>query len=141
MTRQTILNTGHLRTTLKDVRALAAPYFRSTDKWRARALLLAIVALNLGAVYMLVLINDWNRLFYDALQDKNEPVFWQQLARIGWLAGGYIAKQLNATRHPYHDCPPVEPVSTQAICHLRHEVGRTPTLLFDTAHARCSAIA
>lgn len=79
-----------LRTTLKDVWALAAPYFRSTDKWRARALLLIIVALNLGAVYMLVLINDWNRLFYDALQDKNEPVFWEQLVRFGWLAGGFI---------------------------------------------------
>ncbi len=79
-----------LRTTLKDVWALASPYFQSTDKWRARGMLAAIVALNLGAVYMLVLINDWNRLFYDALQDKNEPVFWQQLARFGWLAGGYI---------------------------------------------------
>ncbi|MBY0463677.1 MAG: ABC transporter ATP-binding protein/permease [Burkholderiales bacterium] len=90
MTRQTFLNTSQLRTTLNDVWALAAPYFRSNDKWRARALLLAIVALNLGAVYMLVLINDWNRLFYDALQDKNEPVFWQQLTRFGWLAGGYI---------------------------------------------------
>ena len=36
--------------------ALAAPYFRSEDKWKARGLLAAIVALNLGAVYMLVLL-------------------------------------------------------------------------------------
>lgn len=90
MTRPTLSATHPLRTTLQDVWSLAAPYFRSGDRWRARALLLAIVALNLGAVYMLVLINDWNRLFYDALQDKNEPVFWQQLTRFGWLAGGYI---------------------------------------------------
>ena len=90
MTRPTFSATHQLRTTLQDVWPLAAPYFRSNDKWRARALLLAIVALNLGAVYMLVLINDWNRLFYDALQDKNEPIFWQQLTRFGWLAGGYI---------------------------------------------------
>ncbi len=43
--------------------ALAWPYFVSEDKWRARGLLAAIVALNLGSVYMLVLINDWNRVF------------------------------------------------------------------------------
>jgi putative ATP-binding cassette transporter len=41
--------------------ALSAPYFKSEEKWKARGLLAAIVALNLGAVYMLVLINDWNR--------------------------------------------------------------------------------
>lgn len=90
MTSPTTSEANSLRSTLKDVCALAAPYFRSHDKWHARGMLLAIVALNLGAVYMLVLINDWNRLFYDALQDKNEAVFWEQLMRFGWLAGGYI---------------------------------------------------
>jgi putative ATP-binding cassette transporter len=70
--------------------ALTAPYFRSEEKWKARGLLLAIIALNLGAVYMLVLLNDWNRVFYDALQDKNQPVFWQQLARFTYLAFGFI---------------------------------------------------
>ena len=38
--------------------ALSAPYFKSEDKWKARGLLAAIVLLNLGAVYMLVLLND-----------------------------------------------------------------------------------
>ena len=52
------------------VRALALPYFQSDQRWQARGLLAAIVALNLAAVYMLVLINDWNRVFYDALQDS-----------------------------------------------------------------------
>ena len=47
--------------------ALSAPYFRSEDKWKARGLLLGIVLLNLGAVYMLVQLNEWNRVFYDAL--------------------------------------------------------------------------
>jgi putative ATP-binding cassette transporter len=46
---------------------LAKPYFQSDDKWKARGLLLAIVLLNLAAVYMLVLLNEWNRVFYDAL--------------------------------------------------------------------------
>jgi putative ATP-binding cassette transporter len=48
------------------------------------------VLLNLGAVYMLVLLNEWNRVFYDALQDKNQPVFWEQLARFSYLAFAFI---------------------------------------------------
>jgi putative ATP-binding cassette transporter len=74
------------KTFLGRVWALAVPYFRSEQRWQARGLLAAIVALNLSAVYMLVLLNDWNRLFYDALQDKNETVFWHELLRFTYLA-------------------------------------------------------
>jgi len=70
--------------------ALTKPYFASDQKWKARALLAAIVALNLALVYMAVLFNDWNKLFYDALQEKNSEVFWQQLGRFAWLAGIFI---------------------------------------------------
>jgi putative ATP-binding cassette transporter len=70
--------------------ALTKPYFASEQKWKARALLLAIVALNLGLVYMAVLFNDWNKLFYDALQDKNATVFWAQLGRFTYLAFAFI---------------------------------------------------
>ena len=70
--------------------ALSAPYFRSEDKWKARGLLLAIVLLNLAAVYMLVLINEWNRVFYDALQNKDAAVFWTQLGRFTYLAFAFI---------------------------------------------------
>ena len=70
--------------------ALSAPYFRSEDKWKARGLLAAIVALNLAAVYMLVLLNEWNRVFYDALQNKDAAVFWTQLARFTYLAFAFI---------------------------------------------------
>ncbi len=66
--------------------ALSAPYFQSEERWKARGMLLAIVLLNLGAVYMLVLLNDWNRLFYDALQNKDAAVFWTQLGRFTYLA-------------------------------------------------------
>ena len=69
---------------------LSAPYFRSEDKWKARGLLVAIVLLNLGAVYMLVLLNEWNRVFYDALQNKDAAVFWTQLARFTYLAFAFI---------------------------------------------------
>jgi putative ATP-binding cassette transporter len=77
-------------TFVRQVWALSLPYFKSENKWKARGLLLAIVALNLAAVYMLVLINDWNRLFYDALQNKDEAVFWRELGRFAYLAFAYI---------------------------------------------------
>ncbi|RZL92041.1 MAG: ABC transporter ATP-binding protein/permease [Variovorax sp.] len=76
--------------TLRRIGALSAPYFRSEERWKARGLLAAVVALNLGAVYMLVLLNDWNRLFYDALQVKDQKVFWEQLLRFTYLALGSI---------------------------------------------------
>ncbi len=68
------------------VAQLAAPYFRSEEKWKARGLLAAIVALNLGSVYMAVLFNDWYRLFYDGLQNKDQAVFWTQISRFTYLA-------------------------------------------------------
>jgi len=70
--------------------ALSKPYYFSDEKWSARGLLAAIVALNLALVYMAVLFNDWNRLFYDALQDKNQAVFWTQLGRFSYLAFAFI---------------------------------------------------
>ena len=69
---------------------LSVPYFQSEEKWKARALLASIIALNLGFVYTLVLFNEWNRLFYDALQDRNYPVFLEQLLRYTVLAFIYV---------------------------------------------------
>ena len=70
--------------------ALSVPYFKSDERWRARGLLLAIIALNLGLVYMAVLFNDWNKLFYDSLQNKQADVFWTQLGRFTYLAFAFI---------------------------------------------------
>ena len=70
--------------------ALSVPYFKSEDKWKARGLLLAIVLLNLGTVYMAVQFNDWYRVFYDALEKRDQPVFWQQMTRFSYLAFGAI---------------------------------------------------
>ncbi|MBG9389391.1 ABC transporter ATP-binding protein/permease [Caenimonas aquaedulcis] len=70
--------------------ALTTPYFSSEEKWKARGMLAAIVILNLASVYMLVLMNEWNRVFYDALQEKDQPVFWAQVWRFTYLAFGLI---------------------------------------------------
>lgn len=69
---------------------LSLPYFQSEEKWRARGLLAAIVLLNLGGVWLLVQYNDWYRVFYDALEKRDQAVFWQQLGRFGLIAFGLI---------------------------------------------------
>lgn len=76
---------------LSQVWRLTTPYFKSDERWRARGMLVAVVALNLAAVYMLVLLNEWNRVFYDALQNKNQDVFWTQLGRFAILAMTFVA--------------------------------------------------
>ncbi|TMB07209.1 MAG: ABC transporter ATP-binding protein/permease, partial [Deltaproteobacteria bacterium] len=81
---------ARLHRLLRDAWAMAVPYWRSEDRWAARALLLVVVMLNLGIVYLNVLLNQWNNAFYNALQDKNYAVFLHQLVRFSWLAVVYI---------------------------------------------------
>ncbi len=65
---------------------LIKPFWVSEERWRAWMMLIAIVILSLGLVYISVLINQWNQVFYDALQNKNYPVFKAQLWRFTYLA-------------------------------------------------------
>src|SRR5262249_35285999 len=58
--------------------------------WSAWALLLAIITLNLGIVYISVLINGWNNAYYNALQELNIQKFFQQLGVFCVLATVYI---------------------------------------------------
>src|SRR6202048_2650400 len=81
---------ARLHRLLREAWAMAAPYWRSEDRWVARGLLVVVVALNLGIVYLNVLLNQWNNGFYNALQDKNYAVFVHQLVRFSWLPGLYI---------------------------------------------------
>jgi vitamin B12/bleomycin/antimicrobial peptide transport system ATP-binding/permease protein len=69
---------------------LALPYFQSDQRWKARGLLVAIVALNLVGVFLTVQFNDWYRVFYDALQNKDQTVFWEQIGRFSYLALAHI---------------------------------------------------
>src|SRR5215469_1798940 len=69
---------------------LAWPYWNSEEKWMARGLLLAVVALNLITVALNVRLNSWNNDFYDALQQYNWPEFWRQFAIFGIIAFSLI---------------------------------------------------
>ena len=70
---------------------LLGPYWWSEERWLGRGLLAVIVVLNLGLVYLSVLFNQWNRLFYDSLQNKDYEAFKTQLLRFTILAMIYIA--------------------------------------------------
>src|SRR5438874_991545 len=74
----------------KRVWALTAPYWSSEERWRARGLLAAIVGLTLALVFINVLYNDWNRAFFEALQNKDFASFLPLLLRFGVLAGLFI---------------------------------------------------
>ena len=82
---------AHVRTDWRAVWHLIKPYWSSEEKWRARGLLAAVIALALGMVYLDVLFNAWNRDFYNALENKDYDVFREQLWRFSWLAFTYIA--------------------------------------------------
>jgi putative ATP-binding cassette transporter len=81
---------------LAKVWRLVRPYWFSEERWRARLLLLAIVALTLGNVYVLVLLNEWNRLFYNALEQKNFADFQTLLVRFSMLAAVFIVAAIYA---------------------------------------------
>ncbi len=70
---------------------LVRPFWVSEERWVARGLLALVVGLNLGIVYINVLLNNWNRVFFDALQNKDFATFRSQLLIFTGLAFAYIA--------------------------------------------------
>jgi len=81
----------HAASFLGKVWKLTRPYWFSEERWRARGLLAAIVALSLGLVYLLVAFNEWNRDFYNALEQKNAQDAFVLLLYFGFLASMFIA--------------------------------------------------
>ena len=69
---------------------LVVPYFKSEEWPYAIPLLIGAIALTFSGVGLEVMFNEWNRRFYDSLQNKNEPVFWQEVLVFSWLAALFI---------------------------------------------------
>ena len=74
----------------KDVWYLTKSYWQSEEKKKAFCLLACIIALTLGVVYMLVLLNEWNNAFYSALQNYETDKIFDELIHFSWLAAIYI---------------------------------------------------
>ena len=76
---------------LREAWSLAWPYWTADEKWVARGLLAAVVALNLTSVWINVRLNLWNRDFYDALQQYDWPRFWWQLGVFCMIATAWVS--------------------------------------------------
>ncbi len=79
----------NIGSTLATVWRIAAPYFRSEDKWAGRALLAAVIAAELAIVGITVLLNQWNSRFYNALQERNWDTFVTEIIYFCVLAAIY----------------------------------------------------
>jgi vitamin B12/bleomycin/antimicrobial peptide transport system ATP-binding/permease protein len=82
---------NNIRSTLATVWRIAAPYFRSEDKWAGRGLLAAVIALELAGVFLMVLLNRWNNAFYNALQERDWAAFTYQTGYFCVIAAFWVA--------------------------------------------------
>jgi vitamin B12/bleomycin/antimicrobial peptide transport system ATP-binding/permease protein len=116
---------NNMRATLAIVWRIAAPYFRSEDKWAGFTLLGAVIALELASVGLDVLLNQWRNRFYNALQEKDWTGFthetviftvlatisvvisvyqlylnqWLQIRWRNWLTTRYLGEWLHGANH------------------------------------------
>jgi len=111
--------------TLATIWRLAAPYYRSEDRWAGRLLLGAVVAIELSLVAIQVILNEWYNRFYNTLQDHNFSGFvnailffcliaaiytvlavyqnylnlWLQIRWRRWMTQTYLRQWLNTANH------------------------------------------
>ena len=81
---------NNIRATLAIVWRIAAPYFRSEDKWAGRVLLASVVAIELSLVAIDVLVNQWNNRFYNALQEHDWGTFVREILIFCTLAASNV---------------------------------------------------
>jgi putative ATP-binding cassette transporter len=82
---------NNIRLTPATVWRIAAPYFRSEDKFAGRLLLASVIAIELTVVGINVLLNQWNNRFYNALQEKDWDGFVREIGIFCILASCFIA--------------------------------------------------
>jgi putative ATP-binding cassette transporter len=114
-----------LASTIATIWRLSIPYFRSDDRWAGRALLGAVIAVELSLVALQVILNQWYNRFYNTLQDHNWDAFvsailffcglaavytvavvyqiylnqWLQIRWRRWMTQTYLQQWLNAANH------------------------------------------
>ena len=75
---------------LKSFWHLFKGYWSSEEKLKARLLLGVVIALNVALVYMNVWLSEWNRDFFNALQNYEESSFLPMLKQFTIIALIYI---------------------------------------------------
>ncbi len=69
---------------------LVKGYWKSEDKWKAIGLSVAVLLLTLGQVYLLVMLNDWHKDFYNALQNYQESEFMPLIIHFTIIAFTFV---------------------------------------------------
>jgi putative ATP-binding cassette transporter len=86
------------RAFFRDTWGIAKPYWGdSEERWSARALLLAIVMLNLFMVYISYRITEWYNTFWNALQKYDAPAAWHQVFLFVVLVLPYVVAAVYQT--------------------------------------------
>jgi len=114
-----------LASTIATIWRLSIPYFRSDDRWAGRALLGAVIVIELSLVAIQVILNEWYNRFYNTLQDHNWDAFviailffcvlaavytvlavyqlylnqWLQIRWRRWMTQTYLQQWLTAANH------------------------------------------
>ena len=116
-----------LLNSLGDIWRLSVPYFttrdiaeariwpfryRAQERWIGLALLVCVVGIELAQVAMDVRLSYWGKHWFNAIQEKNAPVFWKQLLYIFCpLAALYISSavlQLVMRLYPHNPLAPLD---------------------------------
>ncbi len=80
---------SNFRNSAKEFARIAFPYFKGEDRVAGWLLLGSVVGLQLFQVWLEVQFNEWNRLFYDAIQSKDWDTFISQLLLGGLPQGDF----------------------------------------------------
>jgi putative ATP-binding cassette transporter len=76
---------------LRRIWRLVRGYWFSEERRAARWLVAVILVLNLGNVYIQVLLNRWNATFYNTIQNYDRAGFLAAIGQFALLAAIYIA--------------------------------------------------
>ncbi len=77
-------------TGLREAWVLAKPYYVSEERWTARGLLAAIIALNLILVFVNVVYNYWQNDFFNSIQTYNESAVIRLLFLYQFIPGSRL---------------------------------------------------
>lgn len=75
---------------LIDAWKLAKPFWKSQERLLAWVLVFGVIVFNVLFVQVMVILNDWNRLFYNALQELDKAAFLDQIIRFLWIMGAAL---------------------------------------------------
>lgn len=69
---------------------LVMAYWRSHDCWRAVALLAIVIALNMASVYVIVQLTQWQKSFFDVLEQRDQTAIWGVFQHLIIIIGTFV---------------------------------------------------